>query len=96
MNHDKYVIFLKQEEEEARIQKGGLSKDEKKICDAAEDWKELWEGDCITFKGKIAMFREKASTGDFSGIPDVVLQHLDEAQAAKRAKERKKKGQSST
>ena len=38
------------------------------------------------------MFREKASTGDFSGIPDVVLQHLDEAQAAKRAKERKKKG----
>ena len=92
MIHDKYVIFLKQEEEEARMKKEGLKQDEKKICDAAEDWKELWEGDKITFKGKIAIYRDKASKREFSGIPDVVLKHLDEAQAAKKAKETKKKG----
>ncbi len=92
MIHDKYVIFLKQAEEEARMKKEGLKQDEKKICDAAQDWKELWEGDCITFKGKIAIYRANASKGDFIGIPDVVLKHLDEAQAAKKPKEPKKKG----
>ena len=72
------------------MKKEGLKQDEKKICDAAEDWKELWEGDCITFKGKIAIYRANASKGDFIGIPDVVLKHLDEAQAAKKTKKKGK------